>query len=352
VPTVSTTPEPFYIGTYTAELEGHGRGIYLALRDRETGRLDVQGVAAELRSPTFLASHPVLPVLYVTSEAEGTVSAYRRNQAGDLELLNAQPTGGEMPCHVSVHPAGLFVFVANYGDGTFSAHGLAPDGRLSGQSHLVRHAGGGQDPVRQDGPHVHCTLPTPDGRYVLVTDLGADTVTSYPFDAASGALDQRAAHVAATSPGAGPRHLAFEPVSRLVYVSCELNSTVTVYTLADGRLRWLRARPATARTPAGLNFPSELLLDPAGRTLYVGNRGADVISAFAVGPGQLRALGNLPAGGQYPRHLALAGQHLYVGNQHSDTISIFALGPDGMPRLPGEQVAMPSPACLLPSSIN
>jgi 6-phosphogluconolactonase len=339
--------ELFYIGTYTAETGGSGRGVYLALRDRETGRLDGQRLVAELASPTFLAPHPVLPVLYVTSEPGGTVSAYRQTRAGGLEFLGAESTGGDEPCHVSVHPAGRALFAANYGDGTLSVHGLAPDGRLGGAVHLVRHTGRGPDPDRQDGPHVHCTLPTPDGRYVLVTDLGADTVTSYPFDAATGALDQRAAHVAATVPGAGPRHLALEPASGLLYVSCELNSTVATYVLEQGRLRWLRARPATVRAPAGPNFPSELLLGQAGRTVYLGNRGADVISAFAAEPAGLRALGDVPAGGSYPRHIALAGHHLYIANQHSNTISILALRPDGIPRSPGELVPMPSPACLL-----
>jgi 6-phosphogluconolactonase len=344
---VTGTCELIYIGSYTSDLKGNGRGVYLALRDRHTGQLEPPDMVAELGSPTFLAWHPEMPVLYVASESEGAVAAYHRMPAGDLVFLGSQPTGGEAPCHVSVHPAGRFLFSANYGDGTFAVHGILPDGRLGGEPRLVRHAGAGPDPVRQDGPHVHCTLPAPDGRHLIVTDLGADAVISYPFDPDSGAIDERTAHVAATVPGAGPRHLALEPRSGLLYVSCELNSTVTVYALDRGRLRWLRARPATATEPGEPNFPSELLVDAARRTLYVGNRGADVISVFAAGPDELRALADAPAGGPTPRHFALAGDHLYVANQHSDTISVFSLGPDGVPEGPEAVVPVPSPACLL-----
>jgi 6-phosphogluconolactonase len=367
--------ELLYIGSYTRESDGRGQGIYLALRDPGTGRLELQDVAAQLRSPTFLAWHPGLAVLYATSEPDRTVSAFRAGPSGSLEFLGSQPTAGELPCHVRVHPSGRYLFVANYAGGSFSVHRLTPGGGFGHRPHLVRQAGHGPDPDRQDRPHVHCTLVPPDGRHVLVADLGADTVTSYPFDAQSGTIDELSAHVASTAPGAGPRHLALGGDGRL-YVSCELDSTVTVYALEDGgaRLRWLESRPATGpgascrgpdascrgpdascrgpdascRGPVPANFPSEILLDAGLGTLYLGNRGADVISVFATGPGPLEPIADVPAGGLWPRHFARAGDHLYVGCQDSDVVTVLALGPSGVPQPAGEAVPVPSPACLLP----
>lgn len=348
--------ELFYIGSYTTGSGGHGRGIYLALRHPQTGGLELREVVAKLGSPTFLAWHPELPVLYVTSEPEKSVSAFRASPAGSLELLSVQPTGGDLPCHVSVHPCGRFVLVANYGDGSFSVHrvgpdgGFGPDGGLGSGPRLVQRAGGGPNPDRQDGPHVHCTLVPPDGRHVLVTDLGADAVTSYPFDARSGTIDQRKAHTASTAPGAGPRHMALDPGLGRLYVSCELDSTVTVYALEDegARLRWLQRVPATGQEPTSANFPSEILLDDVRHLLYVGNRGANVIGVFSAGTGPLEPIARVPTGGHEPRHFALAGDHLYVGNQRSDNIAVFALGSAGTPGPASEVVPVPSPACLLP----
>src|SRR5215469_18588423 len=177
------TPVSFvYIGSYTAGAGGHGRGIALAARDPETGRLEIRGIAAELGSPTFLGWHPTLPVLYATSEPDQTVSAFRADPGGALHLLGTQETGGELPCHVSVHPSGSFLCVANYGSGSFSVHALGSGGRLAERRQVVQHEGSGPHESRQTGPHVHSTQPAPGGEYLIVADLGTDTVTSYPVD--------------------------------------------------------------------------------------------------------------------------------------------------------------------------
>src|SRR5262249_2591362 len=157
-----------------------------------------------------LGWHPTLPVLYATSEPDQTVSAFRADPGGALHLLGTQETGGELPCHVSVHPSGGFLCGANYGSGRFSRPAARSGGRLRGRRQVVQHEGSGPHESRQTGPHVHSTQPAPGGEYLIVADLGTDTVTSYPVDPRSGAVDERTAQVACTAPGAGPRHLAVD----------------------------------------------------------------------------------------------------------------------------------------------
>ena len=84
---------------------------------------------------------------------------------------------------------------------------LADDGALGEPTHLVQHHGQGL-PERRE-PHAHSAAFAPDGRFILVADLGIDQIVVYAFDAAEGKLGPHAS--VPGQPGAGPRHLAFHP---------------------------------------------------------------------------------------------------------------------------------------------
>src|SRR3954452_1575064 len=94
-----------YIGTYTGP--DKGKGIYLYDLDLASGALKQVMVAAETRSPSYLALSPDRKYLYAIGEVSefqgkktGMVSAFAVDEAtGKLTLLNQQSTGGEAPCH-------------------------------------------------------------------------------------------------------------------------------------------------------------------------------------------------------------------------------------------------------------
>src|SRR5690554_5036558 len=106
-----------YIGTYTGA-EGEGEGV-VAARRHNRGELESLGLAARAESPSFLARHPELPVLYAVSErSTGELFAWQVLTSGELRELGRAPTGGDSPCHLAVHPSGRYVFCANYGSGS------------------------------------------------------------------------------------------------------------------------------------------------------------------------------------------------------------------------------------------
>ena len=76
------------------------------------------------------------------------------------------------------------------------------------------------------GPHPHAIDVDPTNRFVFVPDLGLDKVLAYRFDSAAGTLAANHPRDLATSPGAGPRHIAFHPNGKWAYVINELDSTV------------------------------------------------------------------------------------------------------------------------------
>jgi 6-phosphogluconolactonase (cycloisomerase 2 family) len=337
-----------HIGGYTAEMGGRAEGIVAARRDPGSGELTPLGTVAVTPSPSFLARHPALPVLYAVNEgAEGQVSAFRTAPDGSLEPLGVRSTGGAEPCHLAVVPDGRHLVVANYGGGSVAVLPLDPEGVPGERSDLVRHEGHGADPERQETAHCHMVSPGPDGGPLLAVDLGTDSVYRYDLDVASGRLVPRAPRLR-TPAGAGPRHLARHPDGRRCWLVGELDATVTDYELtADGALHQRIRVDASERV--GHIQPSEIALGPDGRFLYVANRGVGTVAVFAVTGETPELVAEVDTGGEWPRHFALTGAHLYVADERADMIRVFRVDPvTGVPEPVGEPVPVASPTCVRP----
>lgn len=335
--------ELVFVGCYTGEGGGTGEGVVVLRRDPHTGALTRTGVAARTPSPSFLARHPELPVLYAVNElAEGTVSAWSVAGDGVLTPLAVQPTGGGHPCHLAVTADGRHLLAANYGSGSVTVLPLDAAGVPGERSDLVQHDGRGPDPDRQEGSHAHMVAPDPAGAGVLAVDLGADRVFRYRLDPVSGRLTAQAPAIVAAA-GSGPRHLARHPDGTLLLVG-ELAGTLTGYRPdpATGALS-AGAAVGTSDRPAPV-LPSEIAISRDGRFAYVANRGPDTVAVFAQG----ERVAEVASGGAWPRHLALIGDHLYVANERSHSVVTFAVGAeDGVPWPAGEPTSVPSPTCVL-----
>jgi 6-phosphogluconolactonase len=345
---------PVLTGSYTTDSGGDGPGIAALLLDPTTGRLayDDEVKPLPVSGASFLAAHPSLDVVYSTNETEtGTVSAVARADDGTLSPLgDPANSGGANPCHLTVHPSGEWLLTANYGSdiapGTVAVHRLGADGRLLEPTDLVVHQGSGPVTGRQEGSHAHQVLVDPAGRFVLATDLGADAVLTYRLDTVTGTLERAA--VNPMRKGSGPRHLAFAPGGDLVFSADELSSTVTChhYDATHGTLTALSSAPATTAKDV-VNQPGGIVASPCGRFVWMTNRGADTIAAFRLAGTALEPLGEVPAGGTWPRGLALVDGHLLVANQHSGTLATLRVLQDGTLAQPHPSISAPSVVCAL-----
>lgn len=349
-----------YVGTFTSDTGAEG--ISVLDLDVASGALRHVQTVPGLISPSFLALHPSGRFLYAVERQwsperadVGAVSAFAVDGAtGRISEIDRRPSGGVSPAHVSVHPSGRFAFAAHYASGQVSVLPISDDGRLSDATHVVQHEGRGPDPARQEGPHAHFVLPDPSGRLVFACDLGIDRVQIYRLDSAAGRLVPATLPYAQVSSGAGPRHLAFDPTGRYVYVINELDSTISAFAFDQerGTLRIIQTASTLPDGFAGTSHTAQILVHPSGRFVYGSNRGHDSIAVFAVDPasGRLSLVGYQPSGGKTPRNFTIdpTGELLLAANQQSGTIVTFRIdGASGRLAPTGRTYETPSPVCLV-----
>jgi 6-phosphogluconolactonase len=323
-----------YIGTYTRT---RGKGIYSFRFRPATGKVTALSLAAETPSPSFLALHPTEKFLYAGNEHDGedvpgrnsTVSAFAIDpKTGALTPLNKVSSRGEGPAHVAVDKTGKALLAANYRSGSLALLPIQADGRLGEVTGFAQHHGVGPKP-RQETPHAHGAAFSPDNRFALVADRGLDQVLIYRYDRSKGSLTPNDPPFFNSTPGAGPRHVAFHPNGRILYALNERGSTITVlaYGAAGGTLNQLQE---ITTLPAGFtetNVTAQLQIDRAGRFLYASNRGADNIAVFAIDStkGTLTPVEHVSTQGKTPRDFSLdpTGGYLFAANQNSDTIVLY-----------------------------
>jgi 6-phosphogluconolactonase len=349
-----------YVGTYTG---GKSKGIYLfrLTEDGDTdGRasLESAGLAAEARNPSFLEIDPKRRLLFAVNEAAdaggqpgGAVSSYAIGDHGQLTLINQQSTRGGGPCHLTLDKTGRFILAANYGGGSVVVLPVAGDGRLGEAADFVQHEGSSVNPQRQKGPHAHFITTDPSNRFALVCDLGLDQVLVYRFDAENGTLTPNDPPAAKLKPGAGPRHLAFHPDGKFVFVINELDSTITAFEFDAyrGSLNELHTVSTLPPDFKGENSTAEIAVHFSGKFLYGSNRGHDSIALYAINErtGALSFLCAESTRGKTPRHFELApqGRHLIAANQNSDSLMVYGVNAAG--RLePVDAVDCPTPVCV------
>lgn len=332
--------------------EARGEGVTLCRFDDFSGQLTVCAAPLRVEDSTWIVADPSRSLFHVVTDCDGgrqsalAVLKFDRSRES-LILSGSQPAGGHEGCHAVLSHDGSVVYVANYGgqrDGGPSA-GLAviPVGQEGPAPALAlfNHRGSGRDAARQESPHAHCVLPSPDGRFLFVADLGTDRLVAYQLagiaPAARPDLD------VVLPPGLGPRHFVFSADGRHVYLISELTAAVTTlsYDAAHGSMRIVSSVSLVPQEGAAVQ-PSGLVLYPDGSHLFAAVRLTDEIVSLAIDPqtGIPAISGRYPSGGHTPRDLTISpsGRHLLVANQDGDCITVWPIEQGGL---------SPMPACTL-----
>ncbi len=341
-----SAPLDLLVGSYTRD----GRpGIYVFRFDPASGQLEAKPwQTVQLHNPSWLVVAPDRRHVYAVNEngpgqpdPVGRVSRLRLDPVSHrLEPDGQVPSLGDEPTHAALSPDGRYLFVANYSvhadpGGTLAVVPVAADGSLQPPTQLSSYQASGVDRERQVSAHIHSATMAPDGRHLLVADLGGDRVYSYRYDPqASAERPLRPAPVpfVALPPGSGPRHLVFDTSGRHAYLTLEMSGQVAVLNYANGRLALREVLDLFAPGFAGDNGAGAIHLSDDGRFLYAVNRGGDNhIVMFAVDPrdGSLRQLQRRATEGRQPREFAIApgGRQLLVAAQGEDRIVVIERDP-------------------------
>ena len=321
-----------YIGTYTEG--GNSKGIYTYHFNQENGTFELLS-SATAANPSFVTLSPDGKRLYAVSEYnDGRQGAYSFDVSEDKVQLShpvflptapkeALPRAGADPCHIVSD--GNYVITANYTGGDISVFSLDAAGRLQTEVQHISFV----EALHGSASHIHCIIPTPEKRYVLVTNLGKNCVYRFRYKARKASKgvkvlkDMKVAYRISDTIQ-GPRHLTFSKDGRLAYLINELGGECVVLSYRKGKLKEVQRIMADE---GGGRGSADIHISPDGRFLYTSHRlKKDGIAIFAIDPekGTLTKIG-YQLTGIHPRNFAITpnGKYLLVACRDDNKIQVF-----------------------------
>jgi len=267
--------------------------------------------------------------------------------------LNSQPVNSASPCYINTDHAGRFVVAANYTGGTVGVFPLTTDGSLQSISQLINFEGSGPDTNRQDKPHLHCTVFSPDQRYLFAANLGTDQLHKFTINDEAPFLVTGNPEAYTLEPGSGPRHLTFHPNSKYAYLINELSGKVTFFHYSEGHLEPVQYILSDTSEGVGGKGSADIHVSPDGKFLYASNRAnTNNIAIFRINDsdGRLTLVGHQPTG-RHPRNFIITpnGKYLLVANLNSNLIQVFEIDKQTglLNEIPSKQITdIQRPVCL------
>lgn len=292
-------------------------------------------------------------------------------ETGKLCLINEQASLSTEPASICLDATGKYALVVHHCD-TGYATGItrSADGRYASGARFddaavvllpLREGGGLGEAcdvhiLRGEGvpgihaqSRLHSIVPDPTGELFLVCDKGMDRICAFGLDRKAGKLVYKGEHP--VKDGYRPRYGAFHPVLPVYYHNNEQAAVLCAYRYeaATGRLKRLAEAPLLCMQKDGgvQAEAADIIMHSSGRWLYVSDRAANVIAAFALDEAGVPTLcQNIHCGGENPRGLCLSpdARFLLAANSDTDNIAIFSVGEDGMLNLVRADIHTPCPA--------
>jgi len=332
--------ELFYIGTFS---DNGSLGIYVYNLDRKSMRFDLLQTIFSKESPTYIAISPDKKFLYsanmggLTDKPDwGSITAYSINQtSGKLAIVSDQYSYGDGPCHLSIHPSGKYIFISHYKSGNVVVLSVDGTGKIGEPTATISKEGKGTIMPQQSQSHPQSAVPSRDGRFLYVSDLGLDQIFIYEFNVTNGSLVPASHPFIRTIPGAGPRSFEFSADGSLAYSSEEIASSICCYEVnrQDGSLRLLQRLPTLPPAFYGENATADVHLAGEDKFVYVSNRGYNGLSMYkSSGNGKMKSIGYMATVGERPQTFLPEpkGSFMLVGNRDSNEVNIFTIEKDGM----------------------
>ncbi len=304
--------------------------IFVFAMDRASGGLTQIERAAvpgtDKPSPTSIpmAVSPDRRFLYAAlrSEPFPASSFAIDGESGRLTHLGTAPLADSM-AYIVTDRTGRFLLSASYPGAKLAINPIDGAGRV------------GERPtqVLPTEPKAHCVVVDASNDYVYCTNLGGDIIMQLRFDARAGTVSPNQPASVSTKPNAGPRHLAFHPNGRVLYLLNETDATLVAYAVdaATGTLAELQTVPTLPPGFTGKPSAADLHVTPDGRFVYASERTTSTIKGYRLDPerGTFSRCGRWPTE-TTPRGFAIdpRGRFLLVAGLNSNAMTVSAIDPD------------------------
>lgn len=261
---------------------------------------------------------------------------------GHLKPL-AQAPLAESLAYLSTDRSGRFLVGASYGADLLSVQPIDAQHRPSDSIQTYK-----------TGMHAHSVRTDPSNRFAYAGNLGVDRVLQYRLEPKDGKLVPIGEGYVTVPENTGPRHLAFAPNGKFLYVVGEMSGTVTAFSIndktgglkqvnqANGIPERLKLAPGQARDarnndlkddPTPRIWAADVRISPDGKWLFTSERTSSSVSVFKVDPatGKVTFVENYPVEEKQPRNIAVApnGRWLLVTGEKAEKVGSYSIASDG-----------------------
>ncbi len=240
---------------------------------------------------------------------------------GRLNHLANAPLPASM-AYIITDRSGRFLLGASYPGSLLAVNPIDGQGRVQGQTVEVIHT----------KPKAHCIVVDAANKYSYATSLGGDIVMEWKFDAATGHLSPNSPASIALKPGNGPRHLAFHPNHRFLYLITETTARIAAFAI-DPDTGTLREIEIVDTLPADFHeqpAAADLHVTPNGRFIYGSERKSSTLAGFRIdgATGKLSPIGRWPTE-KTPRGFNIdpRGRYLLAVGLDSNAMTVHKIDP-------------------------
>ena len=312
------------VGTYTEN--SSSKGIYYYSLNQETGESKLLSTIMS-ENPSFITIHENKQNFYAVNEfnnGKQSLSSFLIQENSDIKKLNQVSTNfeeksGADPCNILLFDK--YILTSNYTGGSFTLFGIDLSNKTIKPNPIQYFS-------YSPKSHFHCAILSPDKKYIFITDLGADIIHRFSIgeNTKSPLFDHKIAYEYKNKNQAGPRHMIFSKDGKFLYVLCELDDLLSVFSYNDGdinHIETIKAYDGNGKGSADIHFSED------GSFLYTSHRlKNDGIAIFKVNKneGTLEKKGFVETG-LHPRNFNITpnGKFLICACRDSNVIQVFEI---------------------------
>jgi 6-phosphogluconolactonase (cycloisomerase 2 family) len=332
------------IGTYTEQ--SSSKGIYLYSFNQNNG--DSKEISTIMSgNPSYLALSDNKNIFYSVNEFHNGTQAVTSFSIHDNKITKLNEISCDYDGKSGADPCNLLLFKnylisSNYTGGSFTLFEL--DENSKNLKKCVQYFSYSKK------SHFHCAVESPDKKYILITDLGEDKIHRFTIseNKESPLIDHKILYEYKNESQAGPRHMVFSYDGKFLFVLCELDDLLSVFSYDDGEInhiQTIKAYDGNGKGSADIHFSKD------GQYLYTSHRlKKDGLSIFKVdkNKGFVEKIGFIETG-IHPRNFNITpnGKYLLCACRDSNAIEIYEINQvNGNLKNINKDIKIEKPVCI------